>query len=560
MLLSLLGCNKILEPVSFIVSDVNKDTLLQEEFSTRIETLTFKNAKKANKAIYPRKVMLKGSGSKANVINEANYLKNRVPKLLQSTEYRLGFGDEVVFSQFKEYIEPHTKWPPISPLSEYLIGIGDVLTFLSLTDAEAGMQLNLNGNFNGDPIPQYENILRTEGIVGSNGNVLLLGLGSIKAQNRSLSDIQIEIRNILIRNGLAPNFQLEITEFKSKKVFITINEESETVPITNLAITLKEIALGAGLSQTSRNSSLISITRDGETYNLTADQLFAPKAAEIILQNEDHIKINVEFDNLAEENQIIHSVVGVNGNILLPNVGSIRAVGKTLNELNIEISKVLKKKDLKPNFQLELSAFKSQKAFLITKGDVTINKTIPLNNTKLSLKEIMFNNGLQTLTDKLTVVTLRRGDQVYRMPIDEILNSKKPNIWIKNNDQIEIESLEYKPGQVFAIAGSQKAEILPIMPSKRETLADVLFVEGGALSNTFAKRSEVYLLRGSNPLVAYHLDAQNVSRILVAAKTELRPNDIIFVAERPIISFTRTLQELTPLRILLRDLESGNIP
>jgi protein involved in polysaccharide export with SLBB domain len=557
MLLSLLGCNKILEPVSFIVSDANKDTLLQEEFSISIETLTFKNAQKANKAPYPRKVMLKGSGSKANVINEANFLKNRVPKLLQSTEYRLGFGDEVVFSQFKEYIKPHTKWPPTLPPSEYLIGIGDELTFLSLTDVEAGMGFGINGN----PIRQYENVLRTEGIVGSNGNVLLLGLGSIKADNRSLSDIQIEIRNILIRNGLAPNFQLEITEFISKKVFITINEESEAIPITNLAITLKEIALGAGLSQTSRNSSLISITRDGETYNLTAEQLFAPKASEIILQNEDHIKINVEFENLGEVNQIINSVVGINGNILLPNVGSIRAVGKTLNELNIEVSKVLEKKDLKPNFQLELSEFQSQKAFLIIKANIDHPyKTIPLSNTKLSLKEIMFNNELQSLTEKLTVVTLRRGDQVYRMPIDEILNSKKPNIWIKNNDQIEIESLDYKPGQVFAIAGSQKAEILPIMPSKRETLADVLFVQGGALSNTFAKRSEVYLLRGRKPLVAYHLDAQNVSRILVAAKTELRPNDIIFVAERPIISFTRTLQELTPLRILLRDLESGNIP
>ena len=50
------------------------------------------------------------------------------------------------------------------------------------------------------------------------------------------------------------------------------------------------------------------------------------------------------------------------------------------------------------------------------------------------------------------------------------------------------------------------------------------------------------------------------SRILVAAKTELRPNDIIFVAERPIVSFSRTLAEFVPLRSLLRDLEEINIP
>ena len=100
---------------------------------------------------------------------------------------------------------------------------------------------------------------------------------------------------------------------------------------------------------------------------------------------------------------------------------------------------------------------------------------------------------------------------------------------------------------------------MPIDPSKRETLADILFTENGALSNVQARRSEVYLLRGRNPSIAYHLDAQNVSRILVASNTQLRPNDIIFVAERPIISFARTLGEITPLRILLKDARNGTL-
>ena len=91
-------------------------------------------------------------------------------------------------------------------------------------------------------------------------------------------------------------------------------------------------------------------------------------------------------------------------------------------------------------------------------------------------------------------------------------------------------------------------------------MADVMFVNGGPFSNQFAKRSDVYLLRGTKPITAYHLDAQSASRIIVAAAMELRPDDIIFVAERPIISFSRVLQEITPLRFLLRDIQSGNIP
>ena len=146
------------------------------------------------------------------------------------------------------------------------------------------------------------------------------------------------------------------------------------------------------------------------------------------------------------------------------------------------------------------------------------------------------------------------------MTVDEILNPKTQDIWIVDEDQIELETLAYKPGQVFALSGAGSARVVLIDPSIRETLADILFVENGALNNLLAKRSEVYLLRGKNPSTAYHLDAQNVSRILVAAKTELRPNDIVYVADRPIISFSRTLREILPLRTLLRDIQSDNIP
>ena len=146
------------------------------------------------------------------------------------------------------------------------------------------------------------------------------------------------------------------------------------------------------------------------------------------------------------------------------------------------------------------------------------------------------------------------------MTLQDMLNGRGSKVFIQDGDTIELKDFEYKLGQVFALGGAGNAQMVPIDPSRRETLADILFASKGALNNLLAKRSEVYLLRGRNPSVAYHLDAQNVSRILVAAQTELRPNDIVYVADRPIISFSRTLAELNPLRILLRDLENGNIP
>ena len=143
--------------------------------------------------------------------------------------------------------------------------------------------------------------------------------------------------------------------------------------------------------------------------------------------------------------------------------------------------------------------------------------------------------------------------------MDDLLASGAPDIYLQPEDHISAQVLPYKENKVF-ILGGVNPTIINIDPTVRETLADILFTPSGALSSTNAKRSEVYLLRGNNPTKAFHLDAQNPTRLLVANAMELRPNDILFVAEQPISMFNRTLVNLTPLRLLLRDIQDDNLP
>jgi protein involved in polysaccharide export with SLBB domain len=397
--------------------------------------------------------------------------------------------------------------------------------------------------------------------VGTNGNILLLGLGSIKAANRTLNDIQTEVRNILIRNGLAPSFQLEISKFKSKKAFVIgknsrMGSGSNILSITNLPLTLREVGVNYDLKPSSDNTTIITLTRNSQRFRMTVGQLFDLQTPDIFIQDKDQIEIDetLEFDV-----GTVIARVGAQGKILLPGVGSIHAVNRTLADLHNEIYKTLTEKGFIPQFQLELTKFESKKAYLISKG--SSSKVVPLTNSGMLLKELILSNGINIDNSKsLSLVKLLRNGKVFSMTTESIYAPNAPDVWIQDGDQIEITNLNYKQGQVFALSGAGNAKIVTIDPSKRETLADILFVAGGALSNVLAKRSEVYLLRGRSPSVAYHLDAQNVSRILVAAQTELRPNDIVYVADRPIISFSRTLAELNPLRVLLRDLEAGNIP
>ena len=552
----LLSCSEILEPVSLFADKqdgVSKSE--QEEFEVNIKSLTFNTAEEANNAPYPRLMELIGSGSRANVSNEANFLNSSFPESSSSPEYLLGIGDGIRLIQLNEFETEFAQWPSVSNEPEYILGIGDELILLQSNDNNQDISVAIGTN--GELVPSsMGDLFTTKGVIGSNGNILLYGLGNILAANRTLENVRTEVRNILIRNGLTPNFQLEINNFRSKKAYVTIsNGENQTITLNNLPITLKELALGAGLSTSHENLAMVKLTRNEKEFRFTAGQLLNLTAPEIIIQNNDQIDIQI----IPYKATRTETIVGSKGNILIEGVGIISAVNRTLDDVYQEISSIFIGKSIKPNFQLELTKFASKKAYLMRKDAGGV--IVPLTSSATTLRELILKYRIPAPSNHgLSIISLKRNGQMYRMTEDQILDPKTQNIWIMDEDQIEIENLNYKPGQVFALSGSSNARVVSIDPSKRETLADILFTDNGALNNLFAKRSEVYLLRGKNPSVAYHLDAQNVSRILVAAKTELRPNDIVYVAERPIISFSRTLSEIVPLRTLLRDIQANNIP
>ena len=76
------SCSEILEPVSLFANNQDVDVeKVQEDFEINIEALTFKTAKKLSNARYSRQVIITGNGSRAKVLDEADFLKSSFPKL-----------------------------------------------------------------------------------------------------------------------------------------------------------------------------------------------------------------------------------------------------------------------------------------------------------------------------------------------------------------------------------------------------------------------------------------------------------------------------------------------
>ena len=379
---TLTACDQILEPVK--LNGLAVDPAAQEDFEVTVEPLTFDVAGQLNAARFDRYITQPGRFGGADVVSEGLFKDSQFPPGGGPLEYQLGVGDEVAFLLYE---------------GESSAGLGSMAQLATSSDTISGPAIG-------------GKVITTAGRVGSDGSLLLLGVGRLTAHGRTISDLRDEVRSILIRNGKLPNFQLDISGFQSKKAYVTtdgaggVSSAITSFPITDRRLTLRQLAATSGVPLNEAVLTVVSIQRGGETYSFTLADLYAQGAPEVFLRDDDHIFI---------------------------------------------------------------------------------------------------------------------------------------------------QSLAYKSAKVFLV-GAVSPTIVPIQPEVRQTLADVLFAQGGPLASDAAQRSAVYLLRGREPVTAYHLDAQNPLRLLVADAVELRPNDIVYVGEKPLASLAKTFSTVRGLQVVANNI------
>lgn len=557
------GCSQVLQTVDLSIN--SEDSSLQEEFNVVEKTLTIREAKIQKSVPYPRVVLKNGRGEDAQPIPEKLALKSKFPKKSLPMEYKIGIGDTITFSRLIENNRSPLKktypWPKQKVANQYKLGIGDTLALTLIktaSDSSTTTPISSDGIGGSQSViinsQQNDTTIETKGRIGSDGSVLLLEVGRLEANGKSLNELRSEVRNILIRNGVSPRFQLEIVEFKSQKSYLTINSRSQVVLLDDQKKTMRDILSSANVGIKPGVVTRIRLQRDKKEFSISLRDLYGVDINNIDIQPSDHVFV----EDSSETIKVSSSIVDHEGSIVFESIGKIGAAGKTLSELKKNIINVMQPvPDSENAFQIQITNFASQKALLSVQGELGI--LIPITDMPTKVSEVLTQSGLSINGNSITQIILQRGQKSYTFNLGDLLSHESPDVFIQPNDHITANILPYKENKVFVLGGVSP-QIFKIDPANRESLADVLFTSGGALSSSGAKRSEVYLLRGSNPVVAFHLDAQSPTRLIVAEAMELRPNDILYVAEQPIISFNRTLATIVPLRILLRDVQDQNIP
>ena len=311
---------------------------------------------------------------------------------------------------------------------------------------------------------------------------------------------------------------------------------------------------------------------------------------------------------LAAQNRRQGYTVQDDGAIAIPDVGRVEIAGQTLEDAEALLFQRLVENQIDPTFSLEIAEFNARKVSI--GGAVARPTVAPIRLTPLFLDQALAQAGGVTADDlDFASVRIYRDGSLFQIPLSRLyadsglqriqlidgdsvfvdtefelekasayfeeqirlaefrqnarsaaLNELATEVSLRraslqearSNFQTRLDLGGVKRDYVYLTGevGSQSRFALPF--NQRASLADALYDGAGGVPTTTGNVREIYVLRGSqNPrefaaVTAWHLDARNAANLLLATRFELRPNDVIFVAEQPVTRWSRVVTQITP--------------
>ena len=306
---------------------------------------------------------------------------------------------------------------------------------------------------------------------------------------------------------------------------------------------------------------------------------------------------------LAAQNRRQGYTVQDDGAITIPDIGRVQLAGLTLDVAEAEIFQRLLENQIDPAFSIEISEFNSKRVSV--GGAVRQSQVVPITLTGVTLEEALAAaGGITTQETADTILRLYRDGVLYQVPMEIYLNTpevQKTRLQAGDSIFVDIsyaldQAQAYFAEQIALAQFKQTARIQALnelnaeislrraaldevrsnfelrqavdgiardyiyltgevrkpgrftLPFERQaSLADALFDTGGVIQKTADPR-HIYVLRaqGSGRIHAYNLNVEKVSNMVFATQFQMRPNDIIFVAEQPVTRWARVVDQLSP--------------
>jgi polysaccharide export outer membrane protein len=242
-------------------------------------------------------------------------------------------------------------------------------------------------------------------------------------------------------------------------------------------------------------------------------------------------------------------VVGHDGNIQFPYVGSFHAAGLTVGEVQRGLKSALGPYIRTPQITVSVVGYRSQRVFV--EGMVSQAGIKPITDIPMSLPEALGQaNGISGGVGDTSQVELMRNGKRYQLNLPALAASgfDASKIMLQDRDVVRVLPQTYN--QVF-VTGEVNKPLAMSMHDGSLTLNDAL-ASASSVNPTSAEPAAIYVIRATeNPAQpeVFKLNSSSPVGFALAEHFQLKPKDVVYVDSTGLARWSRMINLLVPTAV-----------
>lgn len=277
-------------------------------------------------------------------------------------------------------------------------------------------------------------------------------------------------------------------------------------------------------------------------------------------------------------NELSGRIVGADGSLYYPFVGTFKAAGHTVQEIREYITTGLLKVIKQPQVDVSVLQYRGQRVYV--SGEVRTPGAVQVTDIPPDLTDIIARAGGVTAEADLSAVSVTRGTDTLRLDLLPLYygGDMRANLRLQHGDIVNLP--ERRAAKVF-VTGEVIRPTALLLPRGPLTLADALS-EAGGVNPLSANAGQIYVLRGASqgtqanvatnaatnaassnlassaggaaprPKI-YHLNAAAPDALLLADQFVLNARDVVYVDAAAVVRWARVWSNVLAPASLARE-------